>query len=157
MKSIHLILAAALIGAAGPTGVAAQTKPGAQPAKPGVTPGRATIDLKVCNRSGRSATVAVSYVQPGETGFINRGWYDVADGACRDLVTTDNANFYFYADATDGSGRNWKGGHTLCVQYPGPYTFYSTGGSECASGQETRDFAAFHADEPGSWTWTLDP
>ncbi|MDZ4361843.1 DUF1036 domain-containing protein [Brevundimonas sp.] len=119
--------------------------------------GRPTIDLKVCNRSGRNATVAVSYVQPGDDAFINRGWYDVASGACRDLVTTDNANFYFYADASDGSGRYWKGDHTLCVQYPGPYTFYSTGASECAGGQETRDFSAFHADEPGSWTWNLDP
>lgn len=151
MKPIHLALAAAmaLAGVADASTAAAQSKPGAG--------GRATIDLKVCNRSGRSATVAVSYVQPGESQFINRGWYDVANGACRDLVTTDNANFYFYADATDGSGRNWKGSHTLCVQYPGPYTFYSDGRSECASGQETREFSAFHADEPGSWTWTLDP
>jgi uncharacterized membrane protein len=132
----------------------------AQSSEPGAAMGnsrRSTIDLKVCNKSGRDATVAVSYVQPGESVFMNRGWYDVADGICRDLVTTDNANFYFYADATDGSGRYWKGSHTLCIQYPGPFTFYSTGESECDSGQETRDFSAFHADEPGSWTWTLDP
>lgn len=154
MKSIHLILAAAMVVSA-PTMATAQSKPG-QVSKPGEG-GRPTIDLKVCNRSGRDATVAVSYVQPGESGFINRGWYDVANGACRDLVTTDNANFYFYADATDGSGRYWKGSHTLCVQYPGPYTFYSTSGSDCAAGQETRDFSAFHAEEPGSWTWNLDP
>lgn len=157
MKSIHLILAAALVVAGAPAPADAQTKPGSQPYKPGVSEAAATIDLKVCNYSGRSATVAVSYVQVGESRFMNRGWYDVANGACRDLVTTDNANFYFYADATDGSGRSWKGTHTLCVEYPGPYTFYSTGGSECATGQDTRDFSPFHADEPGSWTWTLDP
>lgn len=148
MKSINLILALAMAVSA-PMVAEAQSKPGAG--------GRPTIDLKVCNRSGRSATVAVSYVQPGESQFINRGWYDVANGDCRDLVTTDNANFYFYADATDGSGRYWQGSHTLCVEYPGPYTFYSTGGTECDYGQDTRNFSAFHADEPGTWTWTLDP
>lgn len=120
------------------------------------TSGRATIDLRVCNNSGRDATVAVSYIQPGESQFINRGWYDVANGACEELVTTDNANFYFYADATDGSGRRWSGSHDLCVEYPGPYTYY-TAGSYCEPGQELRAFTAFRADEPGSWTWTLNP
>ncbi|WP_420471958.1 DUF1036 domain-containing protein [Brevundimonas sp. FT23042] len=119
--------------------------------------GRPTVELKVCNRSGRSATVGVSYVPVGENTFMNRGWYDVANGACRDLVTTDNMNFYFYADATDGSGRSWQGSHTLCVEYPGPYTFYSTGSSYCAEHQDVRNFTAFRAEEPGTWTWTLDP
>lgn len=118
---------------------------------------RPTVDLRVCNYSGRGATVAVSYVQPGENRFMNRGWYDVANGACRDLVTTDNANFYLYADATDGSGRRWQGGHTLCVEYPGPYSFYSDDSATCRSHQEVRNFGAFRAEEPGVWTWTLNP
>jgi uncharacterized membrane protein len=150
MKSqITAAVAAAILCAGLPGAASAQAKPGA--AQP------ATVDLRVCNRSGRDATVAVSYVQVGESQFINRGWYDVANGTCESLVTTDNANFYFYADATDGSGRNWQGSHTLCVEYPGPYTFYSDGSSECKSWQELRSFEAFHADEPGAWTWTLDP
>jgi len=119
----------------------------------------ATVDLKVCNHSGRDATVAVSYVPVGENRFLNRGWFGVSNGACIDLVTTDNRNFYFYADAMDGSGRRWQGNHTLCVEYPGPYTFYSdpSDSNECGSWQELRGFVPFHADEPGSWTWTLDP
>lgn len=118
---------------------------------------RPTVQLRVCNQSGRNATVAVSYVEVGTSSFMNRGWYDVAAGACRELVTTDNANFYFYADATDGSERRWAGTHTLCVQYPGPYNFRSTNSANCASGQDTRNFTAFQATEPGSWTWTLNP
>lgn len=128
--------------------------PAAAQSKPGM--GRPTVELKVCNNSGRNATVAVSYVPVGENRFINRGWFDVYNGGCIDLVSTDNANFYFYADATDGSGRRWQGNHTLCVEYPGPYTFYSEG-DECGSWQELRGFVPFHADEPGPWTWTLDP
>ncbi|RZJ26617.1 MAG: DUF1036 domain-containing protein [Brevundimonas sp.] len=157
MKPIHLALAAAVAVAGAPTLASAQSKPGGQVYKPGESGGRPIIALRVCNNSGRGATVAVSYVQPGESQFMNRGWYDVANGACRDLVSTDNSNFYFYADATDGSGRSWKGTHTLCVEYPGPYTFYSTGGSYCDSDQEARDFTSFSSEEPGTWTWTLDP
>ena len=119
--------------------------------------GTPTVDLKVCNNSGRTATVAVSYVEVGSARFINRGWYDVYNGACLDLVSTDNANFYMYADATDGSGRSWSGNHSLCVQYPGPYTFWSDGSDTCPSGYETRNFVPMHADEPGDYTWTLDP
>jgi len=150
MKTVRILLtaaAAACLIAPAPTPAAAQTKSGA---------GRPTVDLKVCNNSGRNATVAVSYVEVGDSRFVNRGWYDVYNGACIDLVSTDNANFYFYADATDGSGRRWGGNHTLCVEYPGPYTFYSEG-DECESWQELRGFVPFHADEPGPWTWTLDP
>ncbi|WP_420478663.1 DUF1036 domain-containing protein [Brevundimonas sp. FT23028] len=154
MKPIPLIAGLVLALSALPVSVNAQTRSDKNVAG---SYGQATIDLKVCNRSGRDATVAVSYVQPGESQFINRGWYDVANGACRDLVTTGNANFYFYADATDGSGRSWQGSHTLCVEYPGPYTFYSTGASECDYGQDVRNFTAFHADEAGAWTWTLNP
>lgn len=117
----------------------------------------ATVDIQVCNRSGRDATVAVSYVEVGSGKFINRGWYDVLNGGCSSIVSTDNANFYLYADATDGSGRTWEGAHVLCVEYPGPYTFWTTGAEVCDQGQETRNFVSMHADEPGAYVWNLDP
>lgn len=152
MKSLVAITLAAAL--ATPGAALAQAKPSASTSG---ASGRPTVDLRVCNNSGRGATVAVSYVQPGENQFINRGWFDVASGACSNLVTTDNANFYFYADATDGSGRRWEGSHTLCVEYPGPYTFYSTGETECGSWQEVRSFVPASAPQPGVYTWTLDP
>jgi uncharacterized membrane protein len=149
MTLLNIILAGALAATLAPAGGAAQEKPGAG--------GRPVVSLRVCNESGRNATVAISYVPVGETRFMNRGWYDVAKGECRPIVTTDNANFYFYADATDGSGRNWQGDHTLCVEYPGPYTFYSSGESDCGSHQEVKSFTPFRATEGGDWTWTLEP
>lgn len=117
----------------------------------------ASIQLRVCNKSGRNATVAVSYIPVGEETFINRGWFEVRNGACNDIAQTGNANFYFYGDALDGSKRSWQGGHALCVQYPGPYTFYSTGSDTCAPGQVTRNFVPMTYNEPGTYTWTLDP
>ncbi|MFJ6024192.1 DUF1036 domain-containing protein [Brevundimonas sp. NPDC092305] len=151
----HVVIAIVAAVATSPGIASAQSKPGMGGGKQAAP--TSTVDLRACNRSGRSASVAVSYVEIGTSQFVNRGWYDVAAGSCVDLPSTDNANFYFYADATDGSGRRWQGGHTLCVEYPGPYTFYSTGGTECAAGQEVRNFVAAHADEPGPWIWNLDP
>lgn len=154
MKTILAAAAAASLVLFAPGLATAQAKAGAA----GISKGRAsTVDIQVCNRSGRDATVAVSYVEVGSGQFVNRGWYDVLNGACAQLVSTDNANFYVYADATDGSGRSWQGEHVLCVQYPGPYTFWSTGSSTCEEGQETRSFVPIHADEPGPYTWNLDP
>ncbi|MDY6923259.1 MAG: DUF1036 domain-containing protein [Pseudomonadota bacterium] len=128
------------------------------PAQAGpVAPATETVDLRVCNESGRNARVAISYVEVGTRRFINRGWYDVADGACADLVSTDNANFYMYGDAVDGSGRSWSGDHTLCVQYPGPYTFWSDGDDACPSGYKSREFVSMHAEDIGPYTWTLEP
>ena len=116
----------------------------------GVVPRRPVV-------SSGSTTYTESTVVMESSAPVPLGWYDVANGACENIVTTDNANFYFYADSTDGSGRRWQGGHTLCVEYPGPYTFYSDGSTECKSWQELRSFEAFTAEEPGTWTWTLNP
>jgi uncharacterized membrane protein len=154
VNPIHLIAGLAAVLSVFPTASWAQSGAGRIEV---ASKGPPTLDLKVCNRSGRDANVAVSYVPAGEETFLNRGWFRVANGACRDLVTTDNSRFYFYADAADGSERNWQGSHTLCVEYPGPYTFYATGSSLCAPHQDVRSFVAFRAEEPGSWTWTLDP
>jgi uncharacterized membrane protein len=148
VKSIVIAAVAAGLTFAAPAPASAQN------ANASRTP---TVDLKVCNQSGRNATVAVSYVEVGTSRFINRGWFDVNNGSCIDLVSTDNANFYMYGDATDGSGRSWSGNHSLCVQYPGPYTFWSDGSDTCPSGYETRNFVVMHADEVGPYTWTLEP
>ena len=154
MKAFIAAAAAASLAVLTPAGVSAQIKV----EETRYAKGRpVTVDIQVCNRSGRDATVAVSYVEVGSGQFVNRGWYDVLNGACAQLVSTDNANFYVYADATDGSGRTWQGDHALCVQYPGPYTFWSTGSSACEQGQEMRNFVPIHADEPGPYTWNLDP
>jgi len=155
----HLLVVAALavsVAVVTPGVAAAQGKPGMRAASP-PRPSSATVDVEVCNRSGRNSTVAISYVEVGSGRFINRGWYEVADGACTSLVSTDNANFYMYGDTLDGSGRTWSGNHALCVQYPGPYTFWSDGSETCPAGYETRNFVVMHAEETGTYTWTLDP
>lgn len=143
---LNAALAVSLIAAAP---ASAQTKPNPTRA--------ATVDIQVCNESGRNASIAVSYVEVGSGQFINRGWYEVDNGACTSIVSTDNANFYMYGDATDGSGRSWSGSHTLCVRYPGPYTFWSDGGDICPEGYEVKNFVSMTAAQTGTYTWTLEP
>ncbi|MDP3800943.1 DUF1036 domain-containing protein [Brevundimonas sp.] len=153
MKTRLVVAAIAASLVTGAPGLAAsQSKPGMAAA-----PAAATVDIKVCNRSGRNGSVAISYVEVGAGRFINRGWYEVANGVCTDLVATDNANFYLYGDTLDGSGLTWSGNHPLCVQYPGPYAFWSDGGDTCPAGYETRNFVVMHAEEAGPYTWNLDP
>jgi uncharacterized membrane protein len=155
-------IAAALVAGL-PDVAAAQSKPGmvAPGGKPGMAPSApmpsSTVDVRVCNRSGRNGTVAISYVEVGTGQFVTRGWYEVQDGACRELVSTDNANFYMYGDTLDGSGRVWSGDHSLCVQYPGPYTLWYDGSDTCPTGYETRNFVQLRSDSFGSYTWNLDP
>ncbi len=152
----HLFVAAIAASlVAGSPGLAdAQSKPGMAPPAPARP---ATVDIRVCNESGRNGTVAISYVEVGTGRFINRGWYTVNNGACAALVSTDNANFYMYGETTDGSGRVWAGNHALCVQHPGPYTFWSDGSDTCPAGYETRNFVVMHAESVGQYTWTLTP
>lgn len=152
MRTRLFIAAIAVSLAVGAPGVAAaQSKPGMAP------PASSTVDIQVCNHSGRDGSVAISYVEVGSGRFINRGWYLAADGDCTAVVSTDNSNFYMYGDTLDGSGRTWSGDHPLCVQYPGPYTFWSDGSATCPAGYETRDFVVMRAETTGTYTWTLDP
>ena len=150
MKSTLIaVLAAASLSTLAPDIALAQVKPDKSTSS--------TVDIQVCNESGRNGTVAISYVEVGTNRFINRGWFEVADGACSFIVSTDNANFYMYGDTLDGSNRTWSGDHALCVQYPGPYTFWSDGSDTCPAGYEIRNFVPMHAEQTGTYTWTLEP
>lgn len=152
MKTRLFVTAIAVSLTVGAPGVAAaQSKPGMAP------PVSSTVDIQVCNYSGRDGSVAISYVEVGSGRFINRGWYVARNGICTTIVSTDNSNFYMYGDTLDGSGRTWSGNHPLCVQYPGPYTFWSDGSGTCPAGYETRNFVVMRAETTGSYTWTLDP
>lgn len=129
---------------------------GAAPAAPAARGSQGLLKIQVCNRSRDGASVALSFIEPGDEQFINRGWFSVRAGECKVLGETDNATFYGYADV-DGTDRFWGGNHSLCVEYPGPYTFYTSRDGYCTSSQDVRDFVVLTATEPGTFTWNLDP
>lgn len=149
-ERLHLVAVAALLLAPGPA--AAQSEDWDdwydEPA---------SIQIRVCNESGRNATVAISYMEVGTTDyFTHKGWFNVAAGECRDIAKTSNKIFYMYADATDGSDRVWQGNHSLCVEYPGPYTFTThMSATECGYGQDVREFDRLESTGAETFTWKL--
>ncbi len=146
----RLALAAACLALA-----AVQAAPAA--AQKGPAAGSQEIVVRVCNNTGDNARVALSYQPVGTGRFYNEGWYGVPSRSCQDLVRTDNAYIYAYAEVENDGARYWSGDHALCVIYPGPYAFWSDDGATCAAGQELRDFVVMHAEDFGSFTWNLDP
>ncbi len=149
MKRKHLIaLAVCMALGAGP---AAAQKPAA-PASAG-----SDVMIRVCNNTNDNARVALSYQPVGSGQFYNEGWYGVPSRSCQDLVRTTNAYFYAYAEVENDGSRYWSGSHPLCVEYPGPYAFWTTNSTYCAAHQELRDFVTMHAEDFGIYTWNLDP
>lgn len=148
MKAIRTFCALVL-------GVAAAAAPLA-----GISPAaearQASVTIRVCNNTSNTALVALSYIPVGESRFLNRGWLRVGARQCQNLATTGNRNFYGYAEVDGNSSLRWGGNFNLCVQYPGPYRFYSTGSSHCASGQSLVGFRAIRADHEGVFTWNLN-
>lgn len=146
----NLALAAvALALAAAPVPAFAQKGPSAA--------GGDQIVIRVCNNTNDNARVAVSYQPVGSQQFYNEGWFAVAAHACSDIATTSNAYFYGYAEVEGDSERYWNGDFPLCVQYPGPYEFWSVGHTSCDSRQVLQYFVQMHAETWGSYTWSLDP
>lgn len=115
------------------------------------------ITIRVCNNTNDAARVALSYQPVGRNQFYNEGWYGVPARGCLDLAQTENAYIYGYAEVENKGDIFWGGDHPLCVQYPGPYAFWTTGSQYCAEGQDSRSFVVMHAENWGVYTWSLDP
>jgi uncharacterized membrane protein len=142
--------AAALVLAFGPASAAwAQKGPAAG--------GAEQIAIRVCNNTNSSTRVALSYQPVGRDQFLNEGWFSMPSRSCQDLASTSNGFFYGYAEVEGDGSRYWNGDFPLCVQYPGPYEFWSVGHTSCDSRQVLQYFVTMHAEQWGVYTWTLDP
>jgi uncharacterized membrane protein len=147
LKKFVFALGCLGLAAGAPLPAAAQKGPGVD----------GEIIFRVCNNTNDNARVAVSYQPVGNGQFYNEGWYGVPSRSCQDIVRTGNAYIYAYAEVENNGTRYWAGDHPLCVQFPGPYAFWSTDSQYCAAGQAVRNFVAMHAEEFGPYIWTLDP
>jgi uncharacterized membrane protein len=142
-------VAASLVLALGPIPAAHAQK--------GPAAGGEQIVIRVCNNTNDNARIAVSYKPVGSDQFFNEGWFPVASRACEDIATTGNSFFYGYAEVEGDSSRYWNGDFPLCVQYPGPYEFWSVGHTSCDSRQVLQYFVQMRSDQWGVYTWSLDP
>lgn len=139
-----------------PQATPAATSPG-QPAAPSAGQDPAYFEFKVCNRSGRTASVAVEHhVSPTDKNFVIRGWWTVPAGECQAIGNFPQGWFYYYAAEYGTDAFEWAGSDAkVCIERIGQIERMHTRTTIC-TGKYLRGFHAAQVDYPNV-TWNLDP
>jgi uncharacterized membrane protein len=116
-----------------------------------------TITLRVCNRTQDPVLVASSYIPIGGSDWRNKGWTRVRAGSCQDVFQTENRTFYARAEVKGDSEQYWGSDIKQCVEYPGPYDFYTGSNDTTCPEGEPADFTTFRSDGRSVYVWNLDP
>jgi len=120
--------------------------------------GDGNVTLRACNHTGDTILVASSYIPIGKSDWLNTGWTRVSSGDCKDIFTTGNPIFYARAEVKDNSDQYWGSDIKQCVEYPGPYNFYTASeDTTCPGKSEPADFSTFHSDGRPVYIWNLNP
>ena len=79
-------------------------------------------NVRFCNKTGTTATVAIAYAEKDEPGTSTNGhrgvtvsgWWNIEPNECKVVSDIDAGNYwvYYYAHS---SGGTWEGGSLLCV------------------------------------------
>jgi hypothetical protein len=143
-------------GAGAPKATPVATPPG-QPASPAAAGDPGYFEFKVCNRSGRTASVAVEHhVSPTDQNFVVRGWWTVPAGECQAIGNFPKGWFYYYAAEYGTDAFEWAGEDAkICIDRIGPVERMHTRTTIC-TGKYLRGFHSARVDYP-SVTWNLDP
>ena len=116
-----------------------------------------TITLRVCNHTDGPVLVASSYIPIGGSDWRNKGWTPVGGGACDDIFRTTNRTFYARAEVKGDSDKYWGSDIKQCVEYPGPYDFYTGSNDTTCPEGEPAEFTTFHSDGRSVYVWNLTP
>jgi uncharacterized membrane protein len=118
---------------------------------------RGPITLRACNNTRQTVLVASSYIPVGGADWRNKGWTKVRAHSCSNIFRTNNRTFYARAEVRGHSNRFW--GHDIkqCVEYPGPYDFYTGSDDTTCPEGEPQQFTTFHSDGRSAFVWNLDP
>jgi uncharacterized membrane protein len=115
------------------------------------------VTLRVCNHTDRTVLVASSYIPIGGSDWRNIGWTAVGAGACNDAFKTANGTFYARAEVKGDSSKYWGSDIKQCVEYPGPYDFYTGSNDTTCPEGEPQEFTTFHSDGRPVYVWNLTP
>lgn len=117
----------------------------------------ATITLRACNNTRHTVLVAGSYIPVGGEEWRNVGWTRVSAHSCTSIFRTSNRTFYARAEVRGDSNRYWGSDIKQCVEYPGPYDFYTDSEDTTCPEGEPQEFTTFHSDGRAVYIWNLDP
>jgi uncharacterized membrane protein len=110
----------------------------------------AEAQLKLCNRSSETISMALAYREDGQ--FVSRGWYNAQPGECPIVVSGALQARYYYVRAEGSSGGRWDGDHSFCVSD----VRFRHGGDNCvAEGLDRRRFFEIDTGLSSSWTHNL--
>lgn len=116
-----------------------------------------TVTLRVCNHTDESVLVGSSYIPIGGSDWRNKGWTKVNAGDCEDIFKTTNRTFYARAEVKGDSDHYWGSDIKQCVEYPGPYDFYTRSEDTTCPEGEPQQFTTFHSDGRSVYVWNLTP
>jgi len=115
------------------------------------------ITLRACNHTNDTVLVASSYIPLDGSDWRNKGWTQVGAGECEDIFRTTNRTFYARAEVKGDSNQYWGSDIKQCVEYPGPYDFYTKSEDTTCPEGEPQEFTTFHSDGRSVYVWNLNP
>lgn len=112
-----------------------------------VVPARA--DLRLCNKTGSTVSVAIGY--KAKEGWRSEGWWNIGGQKCGTLLSGSLASRYYYLYAVDANrGGEWSGKAVMCTRRK---MFTIMGVEDCvARGYERTGFFEIDTAEQRSWT-----
>ena len=116
-----------------------------------------TFPFKVCNHSGRTASVAVAaHLSTTDKRWQAQGWWEVKAGQCSTIGSFPQGWFYYYAKS---SGRDWPGSgkdkSNTCVR-SAKFKRFDPEGYKCSGDEKLVAFNGKKIEDDETFTWTLD-
>ncbi len=115
------------------------------------------VTMRACNHTKDAVLVGSSYIPIGGSDWRNKGWTRVQPGGCEDIFKTTNRTFYARAEVKGDSDQYWGSDIKQCVEYPGPYDFYTKSSDTTCPEGEPKEFTTFHSDGRPVYVWNLNP
>ncbi len=117
-----------------------------------VVPGSAFADLRVCNQT--QSTISIAFGYRADSGWQSEGWWVAGPEACAVVYQGDLSARYYYLYAVDDIGGGaWDGSVYMCTQDP---SFTIFGVEDClARGYERTGFFEIDTEDRLDWTMQL--
>ncbi len=111
--------------------------------------GPAKADLRLCNKTASTVSVAIGY--KAKEGWRSEGWWNIAGQKCGTLLSGALGSRYYYLYAVDANrGGEWSGKAVMCTRRK---MFTIMGVEDCvARGYERTGFFEIDTAEQRSWT-----